>query len=118
MYHPPHRHPGTPIHPNHPLATPTLLPPPPRRTGRLPRTLLRFILLPQRRQLLSTPPLQRVFPLIIRFVGVDFEEMIEDNQEHGQTTEEDGERVELVVGYHILRVGGGLGAKGTALDDG
>lgn len=33
--------------------------------------------------------------------------MIEDNQEHGQTTEEDGERVELVVGYHVLM--GGLG---------
>lgn len=35
--------------------------------------------------------------------------MIEDNQEHGQTTEEYGERVEVVVGYHILRGGLFLG---------
>lgn len=36
--------------------------------------------------------------------------MIEDNQEHSQTTEEDSERVEVVVGYHVFRgVGGGWG---------
>lgn len=37
--------------------------------------------------------------------------MIEDNQEHSQTAEEDGERVEVVIGYHVLR-GGGLVAVG------
>ena len=40
--------------------------------------------------------------------------MIEDNQEHGQTAEEDGERVEIVIGYHVLRGGGGGGGAGGA----
>lgn len=40
--------------------------------------------------------------------------MVEDNQEHGQTTEEDGERVEVVVGYHVLRwKGGAVGQRGV-----
>lgn len=29
--------------------------------------------------------------------------MIEDNKEHGDRAEEDGEGVELVVGYHVGR---------------
>jgi len=41
--------------------------------------------------------------------GVDFEEVVEDDQEHGSATEEDGEGVELGVGDHgcwLLRVWG------------
>lgn len=86
---------------------PTFTSSPTRRAGRFLRSLLRFVLPPQRRQGLSIP-LQRVFPFIIGFLGVDFEEMIKDNQEHGQTTEEDGERVEVVVGYHVLKGVGGF----------
>lgn len=96
---PTHRH----SPPNHPTFTSS----PTHRAGRLPRTLPCFILLPQRRQGLSIPH-QRVFSFIVRFVGVDFEEMIKDNQEHGKTTKENGERVEVVVGYHVLKGVGGV----------
>ena len=34
---------------------------------------------------------------------VNFEEMVQDNEDHGRRAEEDGERVELAVGYHIDR---------------
>ena len=33
-------------------------------------------------------------------VGVDLEVVVEDDQEHGERTEEDGEGVERRVGYH------------------
>lgn len=32
--------------------------------------------------------------------GIDFEEVVEDDQEHGSAAEEDGEGVELGVGDH------------------
>jgi hypothetical protein len=38
---------------------------------------------------------------------IDFEEMVQDNEDHGGASEEDGEGVELVVGYHL---GGAFGA--------
>lgn len=40
--------------------------------------------------------------------GVDLEEMVEDYEEHGEGAEEDGERVQGRVGYHVLF---SLGAK-------
>lgn len=36
-------------------------------------------------------------------VRVDFEEVVQYNQEHGRAPEEYGERVELAVGYHLDR---------------
>ena len=41
--------------------------------------------------------------------GVNFEEVVEDDQEHGGATEEDGEGVELGVGDHGCCVVGFLG---------
>ena len=38
---------------------------------------------------------------VCRVVGVDFEEVVEDDEEHGAAAEEDGERVQVVVGYHF-----------------
>lgn len=34
-------------------------------------------------------------------VRVDLEEMVQDDEHHGSTSEEDCERVELVVGNHL-----------------
>lgn len=45
--------------------------------------------------------------------------MVEDDEQHGTTAKEDGQSVEVVVGYHFggggllgLRVGSGGGARG------
>lgn len=42
-------------------------------------------------------------------LGVDLEEMVEDDHEHGGAAEEDGERVELRVGDHGCGSGSGGG---------
>jgi hypothetical protein len=49
------------------------------------------------------------------FFRVDFEEVIQDDEHHGGASEEDGERVELAVRYH-LGCDGAFGGKGEMLE--
>lgn len=39
---------------------------------------------------------------LVIFPSVDFEKVVHDDQEHGQRAQEDGQRVQRRVGYHLF----------------